>query len=221
MSNEVRCPWGDATPLYRAYHDEEWGVPLHQDRRLFEMLVLEGAQAGLSWRTILEKRAHYRKVFDRFDPKLVARYDRRKVAALLADAGIVRNRLKVESAVTNARAFLEVQKEHGSFDAYLWAWTKGEPIVNRPQALREVPSRTPLSDAISKDLKQRGFRFVGSTIVYAYLQAVGVVDDHLVTCFKAKSAPAKDGPAKRAPARRARVTAGPPARASSRRGSRA
>ena len=184
MPNEVRCPWGDATPLYRAYHDEEWGVPLHQDRRLFEMLVLEGAQAGLSWRTILEKRAHYRKVFDRFDPKKVAKYDKKKIAALLADAGIVRNRLKVESAVTNARAFLDVQKEHKSFDAYLWGWVKGTPIVNRPGALREVPSRTPLSDAISKDLKKRGFRFVGSTIIYAHMQATGMVNDHVVGCFR-------------------------------------
>jgi DNA-3-methyladenine glycosylase I len=217
MSNETRCPWGNATPLYRAYHDEEWGVPLHQDRRLFEMLVLEGAQAGLSWRTILEKRAHYRKVFDGFDPKKVARYDKKKIAALLADAGIVRNRLKVESAVTNARAFLAVQKEHGSFDAYLWAWSGGKPIVNRPTSLREVPSRTPLSDALSKDLKQRGFRFVGSTIVYAFLEAVGVVDDHVATCFKAR--PSRSARSAR-PGRRARPARSPrPARAAGGRGS--
>jgi DNA-3-methyladenine glycosylase I len=211
MSNEVRCPWGNATPLYRIYHDQEWGVPLHRDRKLFEMLILEGAQAGLSWRTILEKRAHYRKVFDGFDPEKVARYDRRKITVLLADAGIVRNRLKIESAVTNARAFLEVRKEHRTFDAYLWAWVEGEPIVNRPASLRDVPARTPLSDALSKDLKKRGFRFVGSTIVYAYLQAVGVVDDHVVTCFKAR--PVR-------PARKSQARA-VPARASSRRGSRA
>jgi DNA-3-methyladenine glycosylase I len=223
MSNETsptRCPWGNATALYRAYHDKEWGVPVRRDRKLFEMLVLEGAQAGLSWRTILEKRAHYRRVFDGFDPKKVAAYDQRKIAALLADAGIVRNRLKVESAVTNARAFLAVQKEFGSFAKYLWGWVEGEPIVNRPATLKGVPPRTPLSDALSKDLKTRGFRFVGSTIVYAFLEAVGVVDDHVATCFKARSAsPAHSG----RPARARRDPAARPAARgrASRRGSRA
>jgi DNA-3-methyladenine glycosylase I len=182
--SRTRCPWGEATPLYQAYHDEEWGVPAHDDRHLFEMLILEGAQAGLSWRTILEKRAHYRKVYDRFDPGKVARYDRRRVAALLADPGIVRNRLKVASSISNARAFLAVQRECGSFDHYLWSWVEGRPVVHRFRTLRQVPARTALSDALSRDLKKRGFRFVGSTIVYAYLQAVGVVNDHLVDCFR-------------------------------------
>ncbi len=205
MPNKSRCPWGNTTPMYRAYHDREWGVPLHNDQRLFEMLVLEGAQAGLSWRTILEKRAHYREVFDGFDPKKVAKFDKRKIAALLADAGIVRNRLKVESAVSNARAFLELQREFGSFDTYLWGWVGGRQIVNRPDAMTGVPARTELSDALSKDLKKRGFRFVGSTIMYAFLQAVGVVDDHLTTCFKAKKArPARPAAKARASSPRGR-----------------
>ena len=179
-----RCPWCESTPLYRAYHDREWGVPVHSERRWFEMLVLDGAQAGLSWRTILEKRAGYRRAFDRFDPRKVARYDARKVRALLRDPGIVRNRQKVASAVTNARAFLEVQRELGSFDRFIWAFTDGRPVQNRRRSDRRIPARTPLSDAVSAELRRRGFKFVGTTIVYALLQAAGVVNDHLVTCFR-------------------------------------
>jgi DNA-3-methyladenine glycosylase I len=169
----------------RAYHDDEWGVPSRDERHLFEMLILEGAQAGLSWSTILNKRANYRRAFDKFDPKKVARYDDRKAAALLEDPGIVRNRLKVASAVGNARAFLATGKEFGSFAKYLWAWVDGKPIVNRPRSLGDLPTRTELSDRVGRDLKKRGFNFVGSTIVYSYLQAVGVVNDHVATCPKA------------------------------------
>jgi DNA-3-methyladenine glycosylase I len=179
-----RCPWAGTDPLYVTYHDEEWGVPNHDDRHLFEMLILEGAQAGLSWITILRKRQRYREVFDAFDPQKVARYGERKVAALLADAGIVRNRLKIRAAIDNANAFLAVQREFGSFDAYLWGFVGGRPIVGRWKAMKEIPARTAESDALSKDLKKRGFRFVGSTICYAYMQAVGMVDDHLVQCYR-------------------------------------
>jgi DNA-3-methyladenine glycosylase I len=164
------------------YHDEEWGVPSHDDRHLFEMLILEGAQAGLSWITILRKRPAYRTAFERFDPKKVARYDARKVRALLADEGIVRNRLKVEGAVKNAKAFLAVQQEFGSFDAYVWRFVNGEPKNNRPRTMKDVPPRSAESDALSKDLKTRGFTFVGSTICYAFMQAVGMVNDHIATC---------------------------------------
>jgi DNA-3-methyladenine glycosylase I len=167
-----------------AYHDHEWGVPLHDDRALFEFLVLEGAQAGLSWSTILKKRPAYRAAFDRFNPRKVARYDEEKVAALLANPGIVRNRLKILSAVENAKAFLAVQKEFGSFDAYIWQFTGGRPVQNHLQHVKDLPARTELSDAISKDLKKRNFTFVGSTICYALMQAVGIVNDHLVTCFR-------------------------------------
>jgi DNA-3-methyladenine glycosylase I len=177
-----RCPWAGSDPLYVAYHDEEWGVPNHDDRHLFEMLVLEGAQAGLSWITILRKRPHYRQAFDAFDPQKVARYREPKVASLLADAGIVRNRLKVDSAVSNAKAFLAVQKDFGTFDAYLWSFVDGRPIRNRWKTMQDVPAKTAQSDALSKDLQKRGFRFVGSTICYAYMQAVGLVNDHLVDC---------------------------------------
>jgi len=177
-----RCPWAGNDPLYVAYHDHEWGVPAHDDRHLFEMLVLEGAQAGLSWITILRKRARYRQVFDRFEPSKVARYDSAKVASLLADAGIVRNRLKIAAAIANASAFLELQREFGSFDACLWQFVGGRPKVNAWEAMKEVPARTAESDALSKDLQKRGFRFVGSTICYAYMQAVGLVNDHLVSC---------------------------------------
>jgi DNA-3-methyladenine glycosylase I len=166
----------------RAYHDDEWGTPSHDDTHLFEMLILEGAQAGLSWSTILNKRAAYRRAFDRFDPKRVARYDDAKVAALLDDPGIVRNRLKVASARSNANAFLATSKEHGSFADYLWAWVDGKQIVNRPRTIADLPARTELSDRLGKDLKKRGFNFVGSTIVYSYMQAVGLVNDHVVTC---------------------------------------
>jgi DNA-3-methyladenine glycosylase I len=184
VPTKKRCAWAGTDPLYVAYHDEEWGVPVHDDRVLFEFLVLEGAQAGLSWSTILRKREAYRRAFDRFDPRKVARYDERKVAALLADAGIVRNRAKIESAIKNARAFLEVQAEFGSFDAYQWRFVDGRPIQNRRRAVGEVPARTPQSDALAKDLKSRGFSFVGSTIVYAHMQAVGMVNDHVVDCFR-------------------------------------
>jgi len=183
MGTDTRCGWA-RNPLAEAYHDAEWGVPIHDDRKIFEFIVLEGAQAGLSWDTILRKREAYRRAFDGFDPAKVARYGARKVAALLANPGIVRNRLKVGSAVRNARAFLKVQEERGSFDAYIWGFVDGRPIVNRWKALRQIPARTPLSDTISKDLKKRGFSFVGSTIVYAHLQATGMVNDHVVSCFR-------------------------------------
>jgi DNA-3-methyladenine glycosylase I len=179
-----RCFWAqNGDGLYTRYHDEEWGRPSHDDRHLFEMVILEGAQAGLSWSTILNKREGYRRAFANFDPRKVARFDARKRAALLRDEGIVRNRLKIESTVTNAQAFLQVQQELGSFDAYLWAFVGGKPLVNRPAGRGGVPARNELSDRISKDLKKRGFRFVGTTIVYAFLQAVGVVNDHSRECF--------------------------------------
>lgn len=180
----VRCGWSGVDPLYVAYHDEEWGVPVRDDQNLFEFLVLEGAQAGLSWITILRKRPAYRRAFDDFDPEKVARYDRRKLTRLLADPGIVRNRLKLESAIKNARAFLKLQEELGSFQAYQWKFVNGQPIQNRYRSLREIPARTPISDAFSNDLKQRGFSFVGSTILYAHMQAVGMVNDHVVDCFR-------------------------------------
>jgi len=167
------------------YHDREWGRPVHNDRRLFEMLTLEGAQAGLSWSTILRKRAGYRRAFARFDPRKVARFDARRRAALMRDAGIVRNRLKIDSTVTNARAFLEVQREFGSFDRYLWAFVAGKPVVAHRRS-RRLPARTTLSDRISRELGRRGFRFVGTTIVYAFLQGVGVVDDHSRDCFRSR-----------------------------------
>jgi DNA-3-methyladenine glycosylase I len=179
-----RCAWSGTDRLYVAYHDEEWGVPLHDDRLLFEFLALEGAQAGLSWSTILRKRDAYRHAFDRFDPRMVARYDKRKIAALLADAGIVRNRAKIESSIKNAKAFLDLQAEFGSFDAYQWRFVDGRPIQNRRRAVGDIPARTPESDAMSKDLKSRGFTFVGSTIIYAHMQAVGMVNDHVVGCFR-------------------------------------
>jgi DNA-3-methyladenine glycosylase I len=177
----MRCSWAKNELTIR-YHDEEWGVPVHDDRRLFEFLILEGAQAGLSWDTILRKRENYRAAFDGFDPARVARYDQRKVARLLADPGIVRNRLKVASAVANARAFLAVQEEFGSFDAYCWRFVDGRPRVSAWRRGQQIPARTAESDALSKDLRKRGFRFVGSTICYAFLQAVGMVNDHLVDC---------------------------------------
>ena len=179
-----RCPWCLGSKQYLRYHDEEWGVPLHNDRRLFEFLILEGAQAGLSWSTILNKRENYRKAFARFDPAKVARFGAREAKKLLADPGIVRNRLKIESAIDNARAFLAVRREFGSFDAYLWDFVDGRPLQSLRHNMKQVPAQTPLSEAISKDLKRRGFRFVGSTIVYAFMQAVGVVNDHLAGCFR-------------------------------------
>jgi DNA-3-methyladenine glycosylase I len=183
--SKQRCTWaGTDDPLMLAYHDTEWGVPLHDDRRLFEFLILEGAQAGLSWRTILHKRANYRRAFDRFDAKRVAGYRARDVRRLLGDAGIVRNRLKIESAIDNAHAFLEVRAAFGTFDAYIWSFVGGEPIRNRWKTLRDLPARTSESDAMSKDLKKRGFRFVGSTICYAFMQATGMVNDHTVDCHR-------------------------------------
>lgn len=184
MADRQRCPWCGDDPLYQAYHDREWGVPLHDDRALFEFLVLEGAQAGLSWLTILKKRAHYRKVFDGFDPEKVARYDQRRIDRLLADPGIVRNRLKVAAAVNNARAFLELVEEQDSFDRWLWDFVDGEPVVNRFRRLDQVPTETATSRALSRELKKRGFRFVGPTIIYAFMQATGMVNDHLVGCFR-------------------------------------
>jgi DNA-3-methyladenine glycosylase I len=183
INNVVRCGWA-TTELGIVYHDEEWGVPRHDDRVLFEFLVLEGAQAGLSWETILRKRASYRAAFDGFDPAAVATFDARRVKQLLGDEGIVRNRLKVASAIRNAQAFLAVQKEFGTFDAYLWQFVGGAPVRNRWREMKQVPARTEQSDAMSKDLKRRGFNFVGSTICYALMQAVGMVNDHLVTCFR-------------------------------------
>jgi DNA-3-methyladenine glycosylase I len=181
----IRCAWArPQNPLYVAYHDEEWGVPVHDDRHLFEMLILEGAQAGLSWETILNKREAYRRAFDDFDARRVARYDARKTTALLQDTGIVRNRLKIASAIGNARAFLAVQAEHGSFDAYVWSFVGGVPRQNTWAALKSIPPRTPESDALSKDLLRRGFKFVGSTICYAFMQAVGMVNDHTIDCFR-------------------------------------
>jgi len=178
-----RCGWAKGEASIR-YHDEEWGVPVHDDRRWFEFLTLEGAQAGLSWDTILRKRENYRRAFDGFDPEAVARFDAARVERLLADPGIVRNRLKVASAVRNAAAFLEVRGEFGSFDAYIWRFVDGEPVRNAWRTLAEVPARTPASDALSEDLRGRGFKFVGSTICYALMQATGLVDDHLVGCFR-------------------------------------
>lgn len=182
---ENRCTWA-RKELDILYHDTEWGVPQHEDRVLFEFLILEGAQAGLSWSTILAKRDAYRKAFDGFNPEKVARYTPQKIEELLQNPGIVRNRLKVESAVRNARAFLKVQEEFGSFDAYLWRFVSGSPICNQWKELSQVPARTDISDALSKDLLQRGFKFVGSTICYAFMQAIGMVNDHLVTCYRHK-----------------------------------
>ncbi|MHB8810793.1 MAG: DNA-3-methyladenine glycosylase I [Desulfobulbaceae bacterium] len=179
-----RCAWAGSDPLYLAYHDREWGVPVYDDRRLFEFLILEGAQAGLSWLTILRKREAYQSAFAGFDPEAVARFDDAKVAELLANPGIVRNRLKVASTITNARAFLAIQEEFGSFAAYQWRFVEGRTLQNRWQSIREVPASTPVSDALSRDLKKRGFRFVGSTICYAHMQAVGMVNDHTVDCFR-------------------------------------
>ncbi len=183
-----RCEWCGDDPLYVAYHDDEWGVPVHDDRKLFEMLILEGAQAGLSWSTILKKRENYRKAFDHFDAKKIAKYDKAKVAKLLTDPGIVRNRLKIAATIQNARAFLELQKEFGSFDRYIWQFVDGKPKKNKWKSLKEIPPKTAESDAMSKDLKKRGFSFVGSTICYAFMQAVGMVNDHVVTCFRYREA---------------------------------
>jgi DNA-3-methyladenine glycosylase I len=185
IAKPIRCPWVDGTsPLYLAYHDEEWGVPVHDDRILFEFLTLEGAQAGLSWYTVLRKRENFRAAFDNFDPGKVARYGSEKVDALLQDPGIIRNRAKIEAAIGNARCFLAVQEEFGSFDAYLWRFVDGRPIVNEWRTLADYPATSRESDVLSGDLRGRGFRFVGSTICYAHMQAVGMVNDHVVDCFR-------------------------------------
>jgi DNA-3-methyladenine glycosylase I len=179
-----RCGWCAGSELYQLYHDQEWGVPLHEDRLLFEFLILEGAQAGLSWITILNKREHYRRVYDGFDPVKVAAYDEAKQAELLADPGIIRNRLKVAASINNARAFLKVQAEFGSFDRYLWGFVDHQVVQNRWTSLAEIPASTPQSEALSRDLKKRGFKFVGPTICYALMQAIGMVNDHLVGCYR-------------------------------------
>lgn len=184
MSKRERCPWAAANERLTAYHDREWGVPVREDRKWFEFLTLEGAQAGLSWDTILRKRERYRAAFAGFDAAAVARFGRREVALLLGDAGIVRNRLKIESVITNAKAFLAVQAEFGTFDRYIWRFVDGAPLQNQRKTASEVPASTPHSDAMSKDLRKRGFRFVGTTICYAFMQATGMVNDHLVTCFR-------------------------------------
>jgi DNA-3-methyladenine glycosylase I len=183
MKTLTRCWWPGDDPLYQKYHDEEWGRPIHDDRLLFEFLILEGAQAGLSWITVLRKRPAYRKAFANFDPRKVARFDAARVEQLMQDAGLVRNRLKIESSIRNARAFLAIQKEFGSFSDYLWAWVDHKPLQHQRRHKGEVPAQTPLAQALSKDLKQRGFNFVGPTIVYAFMQAVGMVNDHTTDCF--------------------------------------
>ena len=184
MKDLTRCPWPANDSIYIIYHDKEWGVPIHNDRKLFEFLLLEGFQAGLSWRTILYKRQNFRKAFDNFDFNKIANYDKRKINSLMKDAGIIRNQLKINSAVSNAKAFLEVRKEFGTFDKYIWSFVNGKPIKNKFKSLKEIPARTELSDLISMDLKKRGFKFVGSTIIYAHMQATGMVNDHLKSCFR-------------------------------------
>ena len=184
MQTINRCPWPGSDKLYIKYHDKEWGVPVHSDKKLFEFLLLEGFQAGLSWRTILYKRQNFRKAFDNVDFNKVAKYDKRKINSLMKDAGIIRNKLKIESSVTNAKAFIKIRKEFGTFDKYIWGFVDGKPIKNKFKSTKEVPARTELSDLISKDLKKRGFNFVGSTIIYAHMQATGMVNDHLISCFR-------------------------------------
>jgi DNA-3-methyladenine glycosylase I len=184
MKAKIRCEWVSADPLYIEYHDLEWGIPLHSDRKLFEFLILEGVQAGLSWLTILKKRANYRKAFKGFDPQKIARFDAEKIKRLLTDSGLIRNRLKMAAAVQNAQVFLEVQKEFGSFDAYVWDFVGGSPIKNAWVTVEQIPSRTKESTALSADLKRRGFKFVGPTICYAFMQAVGMVNDHTAGCFR-------------------------------------
>lgn len=187
----TRCEWCGTDSLYVKYHDKEWGVPVHNDNKHFEMIILDGAQAGLSWLTILRKRENYRKAFDNFNPVKVAKYDEKKIEELLNNPGIVRNKLKVRSAVTNAQAFLKVQKEFGSFDKYIWQFVGGKTIINKWKSLKELPATSKESDTMSKDLKQRGFKFVGSTICYAYMQAAGMVNDHIVSCFRYKEVTTK------------------------------
>lgn len=182
--NKKRCRWATNDPLYIDYHDHEWGIPVHDDRKLFEMLILEGAQAGLSWITVLKKRENYRKAFDRFDPKKIIRYDARKINQLLQNDGIIRNRLKIAATVQNAKVFLQVQKEYGSFEKYIWQFVGSKPILRSRKSLQQPQSTSPESDAMSKDLKRRGFTFIGSTICYAFMQAVGMVNDHTTDCFR-------------------------------------
>jgi len=183
MSEIIRCEWACESPIFYDYHDNEWGRPVHDDRKLFEMLILEGAQAGLSWITVLKKRDSYRQAFDSFDPVKVASYDDKKTAELMANDGIIRNRLKIDSAITNARLFLDIAHKHGSFDKFIWGYVDYNPIVNHFKKLADIPAHTPISDKISKDLKKLGFKFVGSTIIYAYMQAIGMVNDHTTDCF--------------------------------------
>jgi len=180
---QIRCGWCGTDPLYVRYHDREWGVPVHRDRKLFEFLILEGAQAGLSWITILRKRENYRRAFAGFDARKISRFDARKIRTLMNDPGIVRNRLKILAAISNAKAFLKVQEEFGSFANYMWGFVGGRPRINRRRSMKDIPARTPESDAMSADLKKRGFKFVGSTICYAHMQAVGMVNDHVTSCF--------------------------------------
>jgi DNA-3-methyladenine glycosylase I len=184
MDNPIRCGWCLSSDLYKEYHDKEWGTPVYDDATLFEFLILETFQAGLSWITVLNKRENFRKAFDNFDYKKIALYPEDKIEALLLDAGIIRNKLKVRSAVSNAQAFMTIQEEFGSFSKYIWAFTNGAPIINHPKTIKEVPATTPLSDEISKDLKKRGFKFVGSTVIYAHMQATGMVNDHVEDCWK-------------------------------------
>ena len=187
MKEITRCPWADLkNPLYVEYHDTEWGVPVHDDRKLFEMLILDGAQAGLSWSTILNKRENYRNAFDSFDFHKVAQYDEKKIQSLLTNPGIVRNKLKIQSTVKNAQVYLKIIEEFGSFDKYLWSYVDYKPVQNHYTHIKEIPAKTPLSDKISKDLKKRGMSFVGSTIIYAFIQAAGLVNDHITTCFRYK-----------------------------------
>jgi DNA-3-methyladenine glycosylase I len=179
---KTRCAWCSDDPLYMAYHDNEWGRPVHDDRHLFEMLILEGAQAGLAWITVLRKRDNYREAFDHFDATKIARYDSKRIAKLMNNEGIIRNRLKIEVAIKNAKVFLQIQETFGSFDAYLWAYVENKPIINQWESFKQLPAKTPLSDQIAKDLKKRGMNFVGSTIMYAYMQAIGMVNDHTLDC---------------------------------------
>jgi len=194
MDKKTRCPWAGDTPIYVDYHDNEWGRPVHDDRRLFEMLILEGMQAGLTWLTVLKKRESFRKAFDGFDPKKVARYGDAKIQKLLADEGIIRNRLKINGAVINAKLFLEIVKTHGSFDKFIWAYVDHKPVVNRPKKIEDIPATTPVSDMISRDLKKMGFKFVGSTIIYAFMQATGMVNDHITDCFVYKEMRKREQP---------------------------
>ena len=182
MNEEKICVWVEDSPIFIDYHDNEWGRPVHDDRKLFEMLILEGAQAGLSWLTVLKRRESYRKSFDEFDPNKVALYDEEKFQELMTNEGIIRNRLKIKAAITNAKLFLEIAEKHGSFDKFIWNYVDYTPIINQPEKLEDIPATTPLSDKISKDLKKIGFKFVGSTIIYAYMQATGMVNDHIVGC---------------------------------------